>query len=359
MKKGAYISDIVNQGIIDGIFCIESSKILTTKNGDPYLALTLMDKTGSIEARLWDLPPNFTPPEQGSFLKVTAEVQTFRDNLQLKIIKIEPVSIEVTNPEEFLPVTSFDRKVLWNKIKHFIKSIKDPVLRPVLDWIFSDLGFKKAIYNAPAAKKVHHAYIGGLLEHTLGVTRLADKIVDMYDYLDRNLLISGALVHDIGKIKEFKYDSPPIDYTDEGRLIGHLVLGSNIVDEASKNVGISLNNPRIIALKHLILSHHGQREFGAVVEPMTEEAMVLYMVDDLDAKLNYLCALKKELDKTDNGRCWTSFQHLMGRYFFLSPLKEDIEEIEESHTNRKKEKDFFKNIQSTLWSLEDKKDDSD
>ncbi len=356
MKKGTYISDIVSQGMVDGIFCIESSKILTTKNGDPYLALTLMDKTGSIEARLWELPSNFTPPEPGSFFKITAEVQTFRDNLQLKIIKLEPISLELTNPEEFLPVTNLDRDFLWKKIKSFIKTVQDPVLRPVLDWIFSELGYKRLIYNAPAAKKVHHAYIGGLLEHTFGVTRLADKIVKIYSYLDRNLLIAGALLHDVGKIKEFKYDSPPIDYTDEGRLIGHLVLGTNIVDEASKNVGISLNNPRIIALKHLILSHHGQKEFGAVVEPMTEEAIVLYMIDDLDAKLNYLYSLKKEIDKTNKERSWTSFQHLMGRYFFLSPLKEEVEGFK---TVELKERDIFKNIQSTIWSLEDKKDDSD
>ncbi len=356
MKKGAYIKDIISQGMIDGIFCIESSKILTTKNGDPYLALTLMDKTGKIEARLWDIPSEFTPPQPGKFFKIAAEVQTFRDSLQLKIVKIEPVSKELPPIEEFLPVTSFDRTSLWKKLKRFIRSVEDPILRPILDWIFSDLGFKKAIYNAPAAKKIHHAYIGGLLEHSLGVTKLADKICETYKQLDRNLLITGALVHDIGKTREFKYDSPPIDYTDEGRLIGHLVLGVNMVDEVASNIGISADHPRMLALKHLILSHHGQREFGAVVEPMTEEAMVLYMIDDMDAKLNYLLSLRKGLDGNKDEKIWTSFQHIMGRYFFLSPLKEENLSTQEDEIDENKQKTSLKKLQSTLWAL-DKEDE--
>ncbi len=330
MKKGCYVGDIKDHDRVRGIFCVNSGRILKTKNGVPYLALTLMDKTGTIEARLWDIPDTLKDvPASGSFLDIEAEAQSFRDSVQLKIDRIFPVNDMSDIPiEDFLPVTNANRDALWARLKAIIKEVLDPTLRPLIDKIFSTTGYKREFFRAPAGKQIHHAYLGGLLEHTVGVASLAIEVLKVYTHLDRNLLISGALVHDLGKIKEFRYDAPPIDYTDEGRLLGHLVIGASLLDDISRVIGLDVNHPRILALKHLVLSHHGERDFGAAVEPMTEEAVILYLLDDMDAKINYMASLRKELSETsvsseDNSKRWTGFQRVMGRYLFLTPLERD------------------------------------
>jgi len=200
-----------------------------------------------------------------------------------------------------------------------MKGVKDPVLSGLLGFIFRDRRIAAAFRAAPAAKRMHHAYIGGLLEHSVSVARNAVQVSRLYPQIDRDLLVTGAILHDIGKIDELRYDAPPIDYTDRGRLLGHIAIGLTIVEgfcpllEDTSGAG-----ERISALKHLILSHHGQREFGSPVLPMTEEALVLHLIDDLDAKLNFLAGLKKTLPA--GRRSWTDFQRMLDRYLFLPGL---------------------------------------
>ncbi|NIA08806.1 MAG: HD domain-containing protein [Nitrospiraceae bacterium] len=349
MKKGVFISEIVPGVGVEGLFCVSSKQMLETRNGDPYLAITLVDRTGEIEARVWNgarkLDPVFA---QSDYVWIKAEAHKFRDAIQLKIAHLKAVRDKDLDPGLFLPVVQADTEELWSEFSGYIKEIRSPVLKPLLEEIFRDQEISKAFRLAPAGKRMHHAYIGGLLEHTVSVTRLANSVCSLYLRLDRDLLVSGAMVHDIGKIDEFSYSRPPIDYTDIGRLVGHVVLGTSIIDKFIAKLDINASSPQIIALKHMVLSHHGQREFGAPVLPMIEEAVVLNMIDDLDAKLNYLGRLKKDIHGTGYG--WTEYQRLFERFFYLHGLEEmkqgHVKQREEGEAKAKRGPD----LQPTLWS---------
>ena len=323
--------------------------MLETKNGDPYLAITLVDRTGEIEGRVWNRARKIDSVfAQRDYVRIKGEAQKFRDAIQLKITHLEPVEDEKVDAGLFLPVTQADTEELWSEFNGYIKGIRSTVLSSLLNAIFRDQEISKAFRLAPAGKRMHHAYIGGLLEHSVSVTRLADSVCRLYPQLDRDLLVSGALIHDIGKIDEFSYSRPPIDYTDTGRLLGHVVLGTSIIDSFIAKLDIEASSPQIIALKHLVLSHHGQREFGAPVLPMIEEALVLNMIDDLDAKLNYLGRLKKDIHET--GYSWTDYQRLFERYFYLHGL----EDVKENRAQKEAAGDIRTkkrpDLQPSLWS---------
>ncbi len=320
MEKGHFVSDITTPGItIEGIFFVEQKRLLDTKNGLPYLALTLSDRSGRIEGRVWENAAGFADLfEVGDAVFVKGEVQLFRESLQVKLSGLKKV--EVPDPSFFLPVTSADPDALWSELQRFTKGVKDPVLSGLLGFIFRDRRIATAFRAAPAAKRMHHAYIGGLLEHSVSVARNAVQVSRLYSQIDRDLLVTGAILHDIGKIDELRYDAPPIDYTDKGRLLGHIAIGLTIVDGFCPLLEDTAGaDERISALKHLILSHHGQREFGSPVLPMTEEALVLHLIDDLDAKLNFLDGLKKTLPA--GRRSWTDFQRTLDRHLFLPGLR--------------------------------------
>ncbi|NDY42547.1 HD domain-containing protein [Dissulfurirhabdus thermomarina] len=325
MEKGIYIRDIQPNTTVEGTFCVQSRRLLETRNGAPYLALTLMDRTGDMEARVWDRARELAPVcGEGSYLRVRAEAQVFRDATQLKVLDLEPVPEADVTPADFLPATPEDREALWEELRRLAGEIGDEVLQGLVRAVFSDRDFRRAFYEAPAAKRMHHAYLGGLLEHTVAVGSLALDVAGRYPRLDRDLLLAGALLHDIGKVVEFRFDRPPLDYTDQGRLIGHMVLGTSLVDRFAAAAGLPADHHRLLALKHLVLSHHGQREFGAPVLPMMEEAVALNLIDDLDAKLNYLSGLRGEVEGEGYG--WTPYQRLLDRYFFLPGAAEEAAE---------------------------------
>lgn len=320
MEKGIFVQDIGPGSSVEGVFVIEQKRLLDTRSGAPYLALTLLDRTGRIEARLWENAPQAERAlSSGDTVLVRGEGQSFRESLQLKLSHIE--RIEACEPGFFLPVTPEDRDALWKELWKIAKGVKTPALAALLRAVFRDDGLARAFRSAPAAKRMHHAYIGGLLEHSVSVARSAEAACRLYPALDRDLLVTGALLHDIGKIRELRYDVPPLDYTDEGRLLGHIVLGISIIDACL--AGMPPADPSteggISALKHLVLSHHGQREFGSPVLPMTEEALVLNLIDDLDAKLNYMKGLRKTLP--EGRHSWTEYQKTLERYLYLPGLR--------------------------------------
>jgi len=349
LEKGIFISEIRPSASIEGIFCVASKRLLETRNGEPYLAVTLTDRTGEIESRVWEgakqLDTVFAP---GDYVRIKGEAQKFRDITQLKITRLESVGDDNIDPGLFLPVSQADSDELWSEFRQYIKGIKSNDLASLLNGIFTDRKISEAFRLAPAAKKMHHAYIGGLLEHSVSVTRLADSVFKLYPHLDRDLLVSAALIHDIGKIEEFTFSRPPIDYSDKGRLLGHIVLGISIVDGFVARLGIKESSQQIVALKHLIISHHGQKEFGAPVLPMMEEAITLNYIDDLDAKLNYLGKLKKGIPGPTHG--WTEYQRLFERYFYL-PRAEGVsgdkawkEAVQDAGTEDRLD------LQPSLWS---------
>jgi 3'-5' exoribonuclease len=242
-------------------------------------------------------------------------------------------------PGDFLPATVGDVQDMAREILAYARSVTEPHLNKLLLAIFGNQDFFGAFQQAPAAKRMHHAYYGGLLEHTLAVTRLADSMAGLYPMIDRSLLIAGALLHDIGKTEEFSFDRYPFDYTDKGRLVGHLVLGAEMMLDCVKKLD-SFPPELATRLQHLILSHHGRYEFGSPCLPMTLEAFILNFIDDVDAKINYLDRLGSQSDEP--GYRWTDFQKTLERFLYVrgGPLPEPdgavtpATEAEESEEDR-------------------------
>ncbi len=351
INKGNYVSDIkdANQEV-RGVFLVEEKSLLETKNGDPYVAMSLSDKTGRIAARIWDgAVAAFNSFDAGDYIFIKGISQAFKSQIQLRVLSVKSLEKSLIDIKDFLPHTKFSIDAMWDEFGRILKSIKDRELHDLLKAIFEDKTIQDEFKRAPAAKRMHHAYIGGLLEHTLSVAKLAKMISRYYPWLDSDLLLCGALLHDIGKIEEFSYDAPPIDYTDKGRLLGHLVIGTNIIERFLTLTCMDKEGQKAKLLLHMILSHHGHKEFGSPVLPMTEEALVLHLIDDLDAKLNFLQGLKEE-NPTDDYN-WTKYQSLLERSFFLPGIREELLEGLFRGQSEVKEHDFkAQDIgQKALW----------
>ncbi len=348
VDKGIYIKDIVPGTRITGVFCVGAKNLLKKKDGSPFVGITLVDSSGQIEARIWDnAKRHFETFNKGDFISIEAEAVEFNQKIQLKINGLSQVPGEGVDISHFLPTSPCDLDKAWNKVERAIKEIKDASLRVLLTNIFKDTGIKKAFKSAPAAKRLHHAYIGGLLEHVANLLDLVKLVVKKYSHLKKDILVAASILHDIGKIRELAWDIPPIDYTDEGRLLGHINIGIEIIDKSLREIGLNENTGSILILKHIILSHHGQREYGSPVLPMTEEAMVFHLLDDMDAKLNFLSGLKDTAKENEQGYRWSDYQRLFERYFYLPPEAQELLEKEKVHSEDKKEEPS----QPGLWDL--------
>ncbi len=352
MEKGASVTDIKPGQKVKGLFCVASKALRTAKNGSPFLTLTLLDKTGNIEARIWDNAAALNSEfERGDILLVDAEATEFSGRCQLKINRFEKARHEEVDPAHFLPVSPCDLDKAWRTCKKAMDELQDGTLAPLVKGIFRNRDTRDAFLKAPAAKKMHHAYIGGLLEHTASLVELTRQVVKKYGHLDIDLLLSGCLLHDLGKTRELSWSRPPIDYTDQGRLLGHISLGVQMVDQACMDLGIRTESERVCALKHIILSHHGKREFGSPVLPMTEEALVFHMLDDLDAKLNFLAGLKDSMEK-GQGHSWSGYQHLFERYFYLLPHNEGAKG-QKGPPSEEREESRQQPVQPSLWEMDE------
>jgi 3'-5' exoribonuclease len=224
---------------------------------------------------------------------------------------MEPFPSDRIDPSDFLPQTSRDIEGMFKRLVKRMDSITTDYLKALIDAFFKDKEFVNKFKTAPAAKKMHHAYIGGLLEHTLSMTSLADKIAGHYSGIDRDLLIAGAILHDIGKVDEFEYQFK-IDYSDKGRLLNHIVIGLKMVDEKLSEIK-HFPEDQMLLLKHLIVSHHGTREFGSPEPPKTIEAVLLNYIDEIDSKVN---AIRDFIASEDPDETWTSYHRLLERHFY-------------------------------------------
>ena len=315
-EKKIYINQIQEGQTIEDIFMVRKMSRSETRTGNPYLIMTLMDRSGEISARLWnnvDALADFCEP--GSLVQVTAMPQAYKGSLQLKldtVIKVDKTDVDISL---FMQTTRKNIAEMSRSIEQIAQSIKNRHYKKLLKAFINDEDFLKNFQTAPAAKSMHHAYLGGLLEHTLTVARLAEMLASFYPTLDRDLLLTGALLHDVGKIREFAYDSYPFDYTDMGRLMGHLVLGAEMVQARIDTVSGFPENLST-RLQHLILSHHGRYEFGSPSLPMLSEAFVLHFLDDLDAKLNFIGLLEEQAPEP--GYQWTDFQRVLDRFLYVN-----------------------------------------
>ena len=318
VEKKVFVKDIQENEAIDDLFLVKEASRAETRGGKPYLIVTVMDRTGEIGGRLWENADRYLPVcEVGNVVQLIGQAQTYKGTLQLKIESIKSLEKD-KNSEwrkgDFLPVTAGDIPAMAREIVTFARGVAEPNLRALLLKFFRNKEFFEAFQQAPAAKRMHHAYYGGLLEHTLAVVRVADTMARLYPAIDRSLLIAGALLHDIGKTEEFSYDRYPFDYTDKGRLVGHLVLGAEMMLARIAEVD-GFPADLTTRLQHLILSHHGRHEFGSPCLPMTLEAFVLNFIDDIDAKINYLQRLGGQTEEP--GYRWTDFQRTLDRFLYV------------------------------------------
>lgn len=280
-----YIESFREGEKIAGVYLCKSKSSAVTKNGKPYESAILQDKTGTVDAKIWD--PNSLGIDDFAaldYVDIVADVIVFNGVTQLNVKRIRKVSEGEYDPKDYLPVSEKDIDTMFSELTQYIASVKDKYLNTLLSRFFiEDKKFSESFKAHSAAKSVHHGFIGGLLEHTLSVVKFCDFYTTMYPMLNRDLLITAAMLHDIGKVDEIE-EFPVNDYTDDGNLLGHIVMGSEKVGRMADTIE---GFPRQLRsqLQHCILSHHGELEYGSPKKPALMEAMALCYADDTDAKL--------------------------------------------------------------------------
>ncbi len=306
-----WIKDIKENVKLEGDYLVKSKTVAQTKQGNPFLTLTLADKTGTVEARVWDRVEEIsTQFKEGDIVTITGQANTYRNQIQIQINKLKQNKTPI-DPAIFQESTPKDIKQMLSELKKLAHGIKNRHLRTLIESFMADHQFISEFKKAPAAKYFHHSYLGGLLEHTLSVSQMVIQVAEHYHDLDGDLLLSGAILHDIGKIDELNFELN-IEYSDKGRLLGHIVLGVLMVEEKLKSLK-DFPSELALRLKHLILSHHGEFDFGSPKRPKFLEAFALHLVDDMDAKINGLGRLLKD-DRQEGS--WTVFNNLFQRYLF-------------------------------------------
>jgi len=317
------IRDIKDGQPVNGVYLVQEMSRGETRAGKPYLSLILMDAGGEISGRVWENADRLAPEcPVGAIIRVSAQAQSYKGIVQLKIDGLHRLAEGEADPALFMPSTPYDVEEMAAEFLRLAAGVKEPFYRKLLLAIFQDQDLMAAFRKAPGAKAMHHAYAGGLLEHTLAVARLADSVCRLYPQLDRSLLLAGAMLHDLGKLQEFSFAALPYDYSDRGRLVGHMVLGIEMIQAriaAIKDFPQELGD----RLKHLVLSHHGRHEFGSPSLPMMQEAFVLNFIDDLDAKMGYLDRLAGQA--RGEGYQWSEYQRNLERFLFIRGRGGDTE----------------------------------
>lgn len=293
------IKDYKAMDNIDEILFLKTKVMGVTKAGSPYLTLIFQDKSGTVEAKIWENSLNtYEIPEVGNFVKVEAVVTSYNGTSQLNLKNIEPVSNEDINVFDYCPSTKQDIEDMYKKLMDYIRSVNNEYLHELLLIIFTNENFVKKFKIHSAAKGIHHAYVGGLLEHTLAVTNICNYLSEQYPSLNRNLLITAAILHDIGKVKELSV-FPENDYTDRGMLLGHIYLGTEMIHTIATTKMSNFPEKLLSELKHCILAHHGQLEWGSPKTPMLIEALAIHYADNIDAKLRHMS------DVLENAEGWS------------------------------------------------------
>jgi 3'-5' exoribonuclease len=278
-----WLGDLAENQNIDGVYYLRSKSLAKTKSGKPYLMLKLSDRTGQLDGRMWDNAEHYdVQVATGDFVLARARGSLWNEQMQLTVSHLETYPSDQVDPAMFLPTCPRPTEPYWQTLGKVVDALPAGGYRDICRALLEDPEWGRKLQLAPAATGVHQPYIGGLLEHVCSMLLLADKVCDHFTTLDRGLLAAGVLFHDLGKARELSYELT-LDYTDEGKLIGHLVFGAELIDTFGARVG--LDSRQIMLLKHLVLSHHGRPEFGTVRVPMFAEAMVLHYLDNLDAKV--------------------------------------------------------------------------
>ncbi|HIE38009.1 MAG TPA: HD domain-containing protein [Anaerolineae bacterium] len=326
--KEQFVRDLRPGDRVLGFFLVRQKQLepFRDRTRGKFLTLTLTDRTGEILARIWeDAPAVAERFERGQVVKVLGEVEEYLDRWQVIVEKIRPAEEEEYDLADFLPATERDVDEMLEEVRETIEEVKNPHLRAALTHFFDDPEFVARFSRAPAARRVHHAYLGGLLEHTLEVVALCRSLLEIYPQIHRDLLLAGALLHDVGKTREFHYEAD-IAYSDEGRLLGHVVMSLQMVDEALS--GMPDFPPDLaLRLRHMIVSHHGRYEWGSPRRPKTLEAAALHYVENLSAQVNRFHRIIAA--RRDPTRPWTEYDTLLRRFLYAGRGEGDDLSVEE------------------------------
>jgi len=313
-----FVQQMADGDSIEETYLVMDKQLRANRNGNLYLQVELRDRTGSISARLWNAGEHlFRSFEMGDFLRVKGKVQLFQGALQMIVAQIDRVPSEKIDLADFLPHTDQDISKLLERLRALLQRLSNHHLRALVECFLIDETFMKGFCQAPAGIRNHHAYLGGLLEHVVTLMDAADRILSLYPELDRDLLLTGIFLHDIGKVQELSF-ARTFGYTDEGQLVGHIVIGVEMLNEKVKKVPELTGEPfpveLLLRLKHMIVSHHGTHEFGSPRLPMTPEAIALHHLDNFDAKVHSFTRDIRE--DRNSGSSWTPYNPSQQRRLF-------------------------------------------
>ncbi|MCL2216393.1 MAG: HD domain-containing protein [Defluviitaleaceae bacterium] len=305
-----YIKDIKEgERVIEHYLC-KRKESRESRKGTTFLSLKLQDKTGQIDAKIWEVTADIGPFEEGDVVKIDGQVTSYQNELQVNIKKLRRSRDGEYEAAEYIPVSKRDLREMYAQITELIESVKSPHIKTLLENIMvKNEGRAKAFQTHAAAMHMHHSYMGGLMEHTLSVAEICDTLCVRYKFVNRDILLAGALLHDIGKIYELA-PLPQSEYTDDGQMLGHIIIGIEMVSEETGKIP---GFPHELAslIKHLIVSHHGEFEFGSPKLPSTAEALLLHFADNIDAKLTTYGEI---LEVCTTPSLWTPYQKSLGRY---------------------------------------------
>lgn len=323
MKKNQFVRDIKEKDPIQSPFLVKFSAVGLGKNGKPFMNLILMDKSGEVEAKIWeDVTQYAGQAVRDALVGVEGRCQVYQGRRQVVVQKLQILREDEVELKDFLPESWLDADALYEKLLQFIDSMQDPDYKAVCEAVFKeDSEIREKVKRAPAAKSMHHAYKTGLLEHVVSISTILDALSQHYGpILNRDLLLLGGFFHDIGKIWELSYERVT-DYSDEGKLIGHLVMGVELIEkkiQLLEKEGGRLSAPSFpvekkLLAKHMVLAHHGKLEYGSPKEPHCLEALVVHMIDDLDSKVN---AIHRFIAQDQTPGRWTALNRQFERFFY-------------------------------------------
>lgn len=320
-----FLNQLTDGDAVDDIFLLTDKQLRANRNANLYLLASLRDCTGTLNGLMWNVSEETVSHiNAGDYVRVKGKVQLYQGTLQAIVTHINPVPSEGLDPADFHPKSGVEVERLMAKLKEILLSIDDPPLKTLMECFLIDDFLMRQFGQAPAGVKAHHAYHGGLLEHVVNILETAHRIADLYPKLDMNLLLAGIFLHDIGKVRELGYDSSFI-YTDEGQLLGHLMIGIEILNEkvaeAEKLTGEPFPNETLLRLKHMILSHHGRLEYGSMKLPMTPEAVALHHLDNLDAKVHeFTRSIEDDPNANSN---WTPYSTRLERKLYKGEVSSE------------------------------------
>ncbi len=312
LTKEFFVADLRPRDMVRTTFLIQNKSVLYNKNGRPYLALLLRDRTGMVDTRVWESVEEIADEiAEGDVVAVFGKAHQFQNRLQLVVDQLVKIAPENACMDDYLPATDASTTALYEELLEIFRGLDCPWTKQLGLSLLEDTSISSRYKICPAAKTIHHAYLGGLLEHSLQVIRLVDVVQAQYKNVNRNVLIFGAAFHDFGKIFELSYEGP-FGYTDEGKLVGHIAIGVTIVDRKIQSIP-GFPKDLEYQLKHMILSHHGRLEYGSPKVPLTIEALILHSLDDMDSKVQ---SVQNLMDSEKSDGRWTSLHRAYNQSYY-------------------------------------------